>query len=345
MSLNSIIKKKYNKRGRLESHNALAEAALGASYNNAMLGEFYLPSSNYLYNKQQPQLLESGWIIHDNTNNNNNINNINNNNKLESLNTLTCSAPNDDYDASKYVDKNNPAIKYSHGTTTLSFKFQGGVIVAVDSRASMGSYIGSGTVKKIIEINPYLLGTMAGGAADCQFWERLLSKECRLYELRNGERISVAAASKILCNWMYQYKHRFSVGSMIAGYDKEGPQLFYVDSSAMRLNSNFCFSVGSGSTYAYGVLDAGWKWDLTDDEAIVLGRKAIFHATHRDAYSGGFVNVYHIKKDGWVNISHDDCFKLYQRYFPKKLTAINQIKNDDEQKEDELKEDQDGDAT
>lgn len=30
--------------------------------------------------------------------------------------------------------------------------------------------IASGTVKKVIEINPYLLGTMAGGAADCQYW-------------------------------------------------------------------------------------------------------------------------------------------------------------------------------
>ena len=178
---------------------------------------------------------------------------------------------------------------------------------------------------------------MAGGAADCQFWERNLSRECRLYELRNGERISVAAASKIICNWMYQYKNRFSVGSMIAGYDKEGPQLFYVDSSAMRLNSNYCFSVGSGSTYAYGVLDAGWKWDLTDEEAIQLGRKSIFHATHRDAYSGGYVNVYLIKEDGWKNISHDDCFELYQSYYPKESRAINQV-NDEEQKDD------DGDA-
>ncbi len=152
MSLNSIIKKKYNNRGRLESHNALAEAALGASYNNAMLGEFYLPSNNYLHNKQQPKLLECGWIISDDNKTNTTPN------KLESLNKLTSSPPGNDYEPSKYVDKNNPAIKYSHGTTTLAFKFQGGVIVAVDSRASMGSYIGSGTVKKIIEINPYLLG-------------------------------------------------------------------------------------------------------------------------------------------------------------------------------------------
>ena len=65
-------------------------------------------------------------------------------------------------------------MKPNHGTTTLGFIFEGGVIIAVDSRASQGPYISSQTVKKVIEINPYLLGTMAGGAADCQFWQRNL---------------------------------------------------------------------------------------------------------------------------------------------------------------------------
>ena len=37
----------------------------------------------------------------------------------------------------------------------------------------------SQTVKKIIEINPFLLGTMAGGAADCQFWQRNLGTQVR----------------------------------------------------------------------------------------------------------------------------------------------------------------------
>ena len=32
-------------------------------------------------------------------------------------------------------------VKPNHGTTTLSFIFQGGIIVAADSRASSGSYI------------------------------------------------------------------------------------------------------------------------------------------------------------------------------------------------------------
>jgi len=81
--------------------------------------------------------------------------------------------------------------------------------------------LASQTVKKVIEINPYLLGTMAGGAADCQYWERELGRRCRLYELRNKERISVAAASKILSNMVYDYKGMgLSMGTMITGWDK-----------------------------------------------------------------------------------------------------------------------------
>ena len=38
----------------------------------------------------------------------------------------------------------NVQIKFAHGTTTLAFKFQHGVIVAVDSRATAGSWIGEG---------------------------------------------------------------------------------------------------------------------------------------------------------------------------------------------------------
>lgn len=37
--------------------------------------------------------------------------------------------------------------------------------MATDSRASAGDWIASQTVKKVIEINSCLLGTMAGGAA------------------------------------------------------------------------------------------------------------------------------------------------------------------------------------
>jgi 20S proteasome subunit beta 5 len=212
-------------------------------------------------------------------------------------------------------------LHFAHGTTTLAFKYQGGVIVSVDSRATQGPFISSQSVKKVIEINPYLLGTMAGGAADCSYWERVLGWECRLYELRNKERISVAAASKILGNIVYYRRNMgLSMGTMVAGWDKTGPQLYYVDNDGTRLKGDR-FSVGSGSTFAYGVLDSGYRYDLTDEEAIALGRRSIWHATHRDGYSGGIIQVYHIQEDGWVRISGDDSAALEKRYIEEDAAA------------------------
>lgn len=209
-------------------------------------------------------------------------------------------------------------ITFAKGTTTLSFKFHGGVIVSVDSRSTQGPYVASGTVKKVIEINPYLLGTMAGGAADCAYWERNLGVQCRLYELRNGERISVAAASKLLANTLYSYRgYGLSVGTMITGWDKKGPQLYYVDNDGTRLQATEAqpyFSVGSGSTFAYGILDTHYRWDMSDEEAIDLAQRAIYHATHRDAYSGGVNNVYLVKPEGWTKVAATDVFDLHYRY-------------------------------
>ncbi|KAK4601369.1 hypothetical protein RGQ29_010788 [Quercus rubra] len=60
----------------------------------------------------------------------------------------------------------------------------------------------SQSVKKIIEINPYMPGTMVGGAANCQFWHRNLgTKVPGLYYVDSegrrlkGTRFSVGSGS------------------------------------------------------------------------------------------------------------------------------------------------------
>lgn len=91
-----------------------------------------------------------------------------------------------------------------------------------------------------------------------------------------------------------------SMGTMCAGVTpQEGPALYYIDSEGTRLAGNL-FCVGSGQTFAYGVLDAEYHYDLTEAEALELGSRSILAATHRDAFSGGFINLYHVKEDGWV---------------------------------------------
>lgn len=118
---------------------------------------------------------------------------------------------------------------------------------------------------------------------------------------------------------------------MVTGWDKSGPNLFYVDSDGSRLKGDI-FSVGSGSTFAYGVLDSGYDHDLSVKDALELGRRSIYHATHRDAMSGGSVNcklyysieiahntyifciVYHVTEEGWTYHGNHDVGSLHWDY-------------------------------
>ncbi len=215
----------------------------------------------------------------------------------------------------KYTEDNNQTLKFEKGTTTLAFIYQGGIVVAVDSRSTMGPFVSSGKVKKVNPINEYILATLAGGAADCQYWQRNLAVQCRMYELRNRHRISVRAASKLISNTCNYYKrYGMSIGMMMMGYDNGQPTLYYIDDEGSRIRASDevpKFSVGSGSTYAYGVLDTNWKWDMTDEEAVELGKRAIYHATHRDAYSGGMCNVWVFKEDGFKHVIHQDVDEMH----------------------------------
>ncbi|NXV55019.1 PSB5 protein, partial [Molothrus ater] len=190
-----------------------------------------------------------------------------------------------------------------------------GVTVAVDSRATAGSYISSQSVLKVLPINPRILGTMAGGAADCSFWQRLVARQCRVQELRNKEPVSVAAASKLLANLVYQYKGMgLSLGTMVCGWDKRGPGLYYVDNDGQRV-AGPAFAVGSGSSYAYGVLDRGLSSGLASEQAAwELARRAIYQAARRDAYSGGTVRVFHIGESGWAQVSAHNVRELQEVY-------------------------------
>ena len=77
------------------------------------------------------------------------------------------------------------------------------------------------------------------------------------------------------------------------------------------------FSQGSGSVYALGVIHGEYKPTMNIEEAIMLGKKAVMHATHRDGYSGGNIQVYVVRApdaDGhcWDHRSREDCQMLYE---------------------------------
>lgn len=200
--------------------------------------------------------------------------------------------------------------KLAHGTTTLAFRFRHGVIAAADTRSSCGNYVACPASRKIIPVHQHLLGTTSGTSADCATWYRVLQRELRLRALR-GQLPSVAGAAKLLSAMMSRYRGLdLCVATALCGWDCSGPALFYVYSDGTRLEGDI-FSVGSGSPYAYGVLDRGYRYDMTIQEAYALARCAVAHATHRDGYSGGSVDLFHVRESGWEYVSRNDAWVLY----------------------------------
>ncbi|GJZ18405.1 probable LRR receptor-like serine/threonine-protein kinase isoform X1 [Tanacetum coccineum] len=90
-----------------------------------------------------------------------------------------------------------------------------------------------------------------------------------------------------------------------------GPGLYYMDSEGGRLKGTN-LSVGSGSPYAYDVLDSRYHFDMTVDEAAELARRSIYHATFRDGARGGVASG----PNGWTKLSGDDVGELHYSYYP-----------------------------
>ncbi|HLF06849.1 MAG TPA: proteasome subunit beta, partial [Thermoplasmata archaeon] len=72
-------------------------------------------------------------------------------------------------------------------------------------------------------------------------------------------------------------------------------------------------SVGSGSPFAYGVLEDGHSKDIRKEDAINLVMRALRAAQQRDAASGNGYTIAIIDKDGYSELGEDDVEKRLKK--------------------------------
>lgn len=86
--------------------------------------------------------------------------------------------------------------------------------------------------------------------------------------------------------------------------------VYYVDSEGTCVEGDL-FCVGSGSQSAYSVLDSSPPLPcLRLDEALDTALWAVRHATMRDGFSGGYINVLVINSTGIFPVKRVDCSKM-----------------------------------
>ena len=101
------------------------------------------------------------------------------------------------------------------------------------------------------------------------------------------------------------------LGSLVGGFDDEGPQVFYTDFVGSVLPDKYVAN-GSGSPVALGVLETGYKDDLPKKKAIELAVSAIAAAIERDAATGNSILCSVIDKSGYQEVDKETIMKIWK---------------------------------
>lgn len=199
------------------------------------------------------------------------------------------------------------------GTTTVAVALKDSVVMGAERRATMGYLIAHKATKKVFKIDDNLGMTIAGLVGDAQILVRYLRAEVELYRLKRGLPITVLGASSLLANILHGSRYYpYWVGLILGGLDSKGGQVFSLDAAGGSIPDDYV-SVGSGSPFAYGVLEDGHSKDIRKEDAINLVMRALRAAQQRDAASGNGYTIAIIDKDGYSELGEDDVEKRLKK--------------------------------
>ncbi len=201
------------------------------------------------------------------------------------------------------------------GTTTIGIVNSDGVVLASEHRATMGNFIAHKETQKVFKIDDNLGLTTAGLVGDAQVLARYVKAEVELYKLRRQAPMSVKAAATLMSNILRRgggSQGFFYVGLIVGGHDSEGGHVYSLDAAGGSIPDNY-ISVGSGSPYAYGVLEDHFKKEMPLSDSIDLAIRALNAAMKRDSASGDGMAIITITKDGYVEVSDEEISKRASR--------------------------------
>ncbi|MBN2157377.1 MAG: proteasome subunit beta [Candidatus Lokiarchaeota archaeon] len=187
------------------------------------------------------------------------------------------------------------------GTTTIGLKYKDGVIIATESQATAGTFIASTQAQKLFKINTYSAATMSGSVADCQFVINQIRALSNIREIDTGKVPSVKYIANLVRNIVYSGRGYYLALLIIGGFSEEESKgkLYGIDFVGTLFEEDSFLSYGSGSPYALGVIEAEWKPELTEKQAIDLVKRALKSAITRDSGSGFNFQIVKITKDGF----------------------------------------------
>jgi proteasome beta subunit len=187
------------------------------------------------------------------------------------------------------------------GTTTIGLRLKDGVILASDQRATMSNIIASSSVQKVYPLSDNIGMTIAGVVGDAQLMVRFMQSEISIYSMKKGGPMPVKTAATLVGSVIRQ---GFYLGLIVGGHDHTGGHVYSIDGAGGCLEDDY-ISVGSGSLFALGALEAAYRPDLTKDEGVDIAITALNSSRKRDSASGDGMMIAYIGPKGFEWIPQD----------------------------------------
>jgi proteasome beta subunit len=180
-----------------------------------------------------------------------------------------------------------------HGTTVLGLKFDGGIVMAGDRRATSGNLIADAKMRKVFAADDYSAIAIAGVAGQAVELVKLFQLELEHYEKITGDRLSLEGKANRLAQMIRgnlpSAMQGLIVVPLFGGYDDRRAEgrIFYYDATGGRWEEDDYETTGSGSLPAKNSLKKRWRTGLTRDEALRVAAEALIDAAEDDSATGG----------------------------------------------------------
>lgn len=178
------------------------------------------------------------------------------------------------------VEYAREAVK--RGTTTVGLKYKTGAVLLVDKRIT-SRLIEPNSIEKIFEIDDHIGCATSGLVADARALIDRARIDAQINEITYNEKIQVKTLVKRICDFKQTYTQYggvrpFGTALLIAGVDDTGPRLFSTDPSGALMEYK-ASSEGAGRSGAMDYFEKNYRDDLTMEEAVDMGIKALSKGT------------------------------------------------------------------
>ncbi|MCK5562847.1 archaeal proteasome endopeptidase complex subunit beta [Candidatus Bathyarchaeota archaeon] len=184
------------------------------------------------------------------------------------------------------------------GTTTIGIVCRDGVILASDTRVTMGYFVAHKKGKKIYQIDDHMAMTISGVVADAQRTVDILRANAHLYKLEIGRPMPISSGARLIANLLFSSRMAPLITQvLVGGVDDSGPHVFSLDPFGSLTEEKYV-ATGSGSPIAYGVLEDKYKEDSTIQDMMSIVVRAVDSAMKRDIASGDSFDIVVINERG-----------------------------------------------